>query len=105
MKLNIFLVPQGNVAAVKDKFGQVGLNVIHSATEGPWQTGFYFSERQEPDDIPWVNTFAEFFGDPRPQNLIYFGAYVFEATRILLHSDLWARRTSMSAPSAITTTA
>jgi len=78
MKLNIFLVPQGNVAAVKDKFGQVGLNVIHSATEGPWQTGFYFSERQEPDDIPWVNTFAEFFGDPRPQNLIYFGAYVFE---------------------------
>jgi uncharacterized protein (TIGR04141 family) len=78
MKLNIFSVPQGNVAAVKDKFGQVGLNVIHSATDGPWQTAFLFSEKQEPDDIPWVGTFAEFFGDRRPQNLIYFGAYVFE---------------------------
>jgi hypothetical protein len=35
MKLNIFLVPQGNVTALKDKFGQAGLNAIHSATGGP----------------------------------------------------------------------
>ena len=80
MKLNIFSVPDGNVAALKGKFDQVGLEVIHAAPEDGWQASFYFSKEQEPAEIPWVGTFAEFFGDRKPQNLIYFGAYVFERT-------------------------
>jgi len=78
MKLNIFSVPDGNVAALKGKFDQVGLEAIHTGPDGSWQTLFYFSKEQEPAEIPWVGTFTEFFGDRRPQNLIYFGAYVFE---------------------------
>src|ERR1035441_7781150 len=78
MKLNIFSVAEGNIAAVTAKSPQVGLKAIHTAIDGAWETAFYFSAEQEPDKIPWVGTFAEFFGDRQPQKLIYFGAYVFE---------------------------
>ena len=77
MKLNIFSVPEGHVAGLKGKFDQVGLKAIHTGTDGPWETAFYFSAEEEPSEIPWV-TFSDFFGDQQPQNLIYFGAYVFE---------------------------
>jgi uncharacterized protein (TIGR04141 family) len=78
MKLNIFSVPDGNVSALKVKFDQVRLKVIYATADGPWDTAFYFSDEQTPTEIPWVSTFAEFFGDSRPQNLMYFGAYLFE---------------------------
>jgi len=78
MKINVFSVPDGNVSALRAKFDQVGLTVIHAATDGVWETLFYFSVEQTPAEIPWVRTFAEFFGNSHPQNLIYFGAYVFE---------------------------
>lgn len=78
MKLNIFSVPEDNVAALKDKFDQVGLKPIHTTAEGLWQAAFYFSAEQEPAEILWVETFSEFFGDPKPHNLIYFAAYMFE---------------------------
>jgi uncharacterized protein (TIGR04141 family) len=78
MKINIFSVPDGNVSALKAKFDQVGLKAIHTATDGTWETVFYFSAEQTPAEIPWVSTFSEFFGDLQPENLIYFGSYVFE---------------------------
>jgi uncharacterized protein (TIGR04141 family) len=78
MKLNIFSIPEGNVATLKNKFEQVGLSPIHVAPDGAWQTAFHFSKEQEPARIPWVETFTDFFGDEKPQNLIYFGAYLFE---------------------------
>ena len=78
MKLNIFSIPKGNVSALKAKFEQVGLKPIHTAAIGSWATTFYFSAEQEPDKIPWVETFADFFGNQQPENLIYFGAYLFE---------------------------
>ncbi len=78
MKLNIFSVPPENVAAMKDKFDSVGLKPIHESADAPWDTSFYFSEGEEPNPIPWVGTFAEFFDDRQFLNLIYFGAYVFE---------------------------
>jgi uncharacterized protein (TIGR04141 family) len=78
MKLNVFSLPEGNVSALKAKFDQVGLKVIHTATDGAWETAFYFSAEQAPTEIPWVSTFAEFFGDSQPENLIYFAAYLFQ---------------------------
>ena len=78
MKLNVFFVPDWNVSALKAKFDQVGLKAIHTATDGIWETAFYFSSEQTPAEIPWVSTFAEFFAGLQAQNLIYFGAYVFE---------------------------
>lgn len=78
MKLNIFSVPPENVAALKGKFQDVGLEAIHVGTDSEWNVAFYFSEEQQPAPIPWVDTFRDFFGDRRPRNLIYFAAYVFE---------------------------
>jgi uncharacterized protein (TIGR04141 family) len=78
MKLNIFSVPSANVSAMKDKFDSVGLKAIYNGSESPWKTTIYFTEGEEPNPIPWVGTFAEFFGDEQFLNLIYFGAYVFE---------------------------
>lgn len=78
MKLNIFSIPEPNVAQMKQKFEDVKLRSINSDSEGGWARTFYFSGEQEPVQIPWVGTFSEFFGDQQPQNLIYFGAYVFE---------------------------
>lgn len=78
MKLNIFSIPPENVAAMEEKFQDVGLQVIHTDSNDDWESAFYFSEKQQPAPIPWVGTFIEFFGDRRPRNLIYFAAYVFE---------------------------
>jgi uncharacterized protein (TIGR04141 family) len=80
VKLNIFSIPSAGVSSMKRKFADVGLREIHVATTGAWSSAFYFSDEQEPADIPWVATFAEYFGKSQPQNLIYFGAYVFEQT-------------------------
>src|SRR4051794_28676862 len=78
MKLNIFSVASGNVLLVLEKFAAVGLKEIHVAEQEGWTAAFYFSEEEEPNAIPWVGTFAEFFGDEIPQNLTYFAAYVFQ---------------------------
>lgn len=78
MKLNIFSVPQLNIASLKEKFESVGLSAIHRGSQPPWQATFFFSEGEEPNPIPWARTFAELFGDRDFSNLIYFGAYVFE---------------------------
>jgi len=78
MKLNIFAVPSDNVLAMEEKFKSVGLESIHVGEQSGWKTAFYFSKGEEPNPIPWVGTFAEFFGDTNFLNLIYFGAYVFK---------------------------
>ena len=88
MKINVFSVPDGNVSALKAKFDQVGLKAIHTATDGAWETVFYFSAEQTPAEIPWVSTFAEFFGDLQPENLIYFGVLCLWTARPLLCADL-----------------
>ncbi|ONH54638.1 hypothetical protein CcI49_30225 [Frankia sp. CcI49] len=78
MKFNIFSVPSGSVQPLKAKFGDVGLKAIHQDETSGWQSIFYFSTEQEPASIPWVETYAEYFGDSLPTNLIYFAAYLFE---------------------------
>jgi len=78
MKLNIFSVATDNVQPMLDKFEVVGLKPIHTADQAGWEATFFFSEEEEPNAIPWVATFAEFFGDTAPQNLNYFAAYVFK---------------------------
>lgn len=77
MKLNIFLVPLTNVPALEAKLESVGLEVIAEGEQAGWQTRFYFSQNEEPNPIPWVETFTEFFTERRPANLVYFAAYVF----------------------------
>jgi uncharacterized protein (TIGR04141 family) len=78
VKLNIFSMPSDNVPSMKQKFESVGLEPIHVGEQSTWETTFYFSKGEEPNPIPWVGTFAEFFGDTNFLNLIYFGAYVFQ---------------------------
>jgi len=78
VKLNIFAVPSDNVPSLIEKFESVGLESIHDGEESGWKTTFYFSKEEEPNPIPWVGTFAEFFGDESFANLIYFAAYVFQ---------------------------
>ncbi|WP_432941542.1 DUF6119 family protein [Kribbella sp. CA-253562] len=63
---------------MEEKFASVGLEPINVDEQGDWKTTFYFSKDEEPNPIPWVSTFAEFFGDTEFLNLIYFGAYVFQ---------------------------
>src|SRR6266487_3893823 len=77
MKLNVFSVAKDNIQPMLEKFEAVGLSPIHSAEQTGWTSTFFFSAEEEPNAIPWVGTFAEFFGEPTPQNLIYFAAYVF----------------------------
>jgi len=78
VKLNIFAVPSENIAPMEEKFETVGLKSIHNGVQAGWKTTFYFSIDEEPNPIPWVGTFADFFGDTDFHNLIYFGAYLFQ---------------------------
>lgn len=78
MKLNIFSVPSRNAQAIKDKFGSVGLKSIHEGELAGWRALFFFSDEEQPNPIPWVATFADFFDEEMPANLIYFAAYVLE---------------------------
>ncbi|MEN3608022.1 DUF6119 family protein [Plantactinospora sp. ZYX-F-223] len=83
MKLNIFLVPSTNVPALESKFESVGLRMIHESEQHGWQARFYFSANEEPNPIPWVETYADFFQEEQPANLIYFAAYTFRKDELL----------------------
>ncbi|WP_229071446.1 DUF6119 family protein [Actinoplanes sp. DH11] len=77
MKINIFSVPPDNLAALEEKFETVGLEVLAQDQQDGWEAKFYFSQNEEPNPIPWVETFSDFFKGKEPSNLIYFAAYVF----------------------------
>ncbi|ROO50798.1 uncharacterized protein (TIGR04141 family) [Micromonospora sp. Llam0] len=82
MKMNIFRIPEANVAALEGKLSSVGLRVIHQGELEGWEGKFYFSKDEGPSSIPWVETFSEFFMDEgRPANLIYFAVYFFRKGR------------------------
>lgn len=78
MKLNIFLVPPANRAAMLSKFDLVGLKEHHNESNGEWNATFYFSNAGESVDIPWIKTYSHIFAGAKYQNAIYYGAYVFE---------------------------
>lgn len=78
MKLNIFRICKNNVAFMKEKFNKIGLNPIHSESQLDWDATFYFSQDEEPCQIPWVETYKNVFKSNNFKNHIYFGAYVFE---------------------------
>lgn len=78
MKTNIFFIPAANTENLKSKLVLAGLEVIHSEQQNGWTGNFYFSQGEEPNPIPWVETFSDYFQDGDFKNLIYFGAYIFE---------------------------
>lgn len=78
MKLNIFLIPINNIQELKNKFAEVNLHLIHNEVQEEWSASFYFSRNKEPNQIPWIKTFAHIFKDREYKNLMYYGAYIFE---------------------------
>lgn len=78
MKLNIFKIPKDKVGNLKDKFELLGLKNINSSEQGVWKADFYFSKDIDPVQIPWVETYKDFFSEDKPENKIYFCAYIWE---------------------------
>lgn len=83
MRLNIFKIPKDRVKDLKDKFKSpsLGLKIIKSQTFGKYQADFYFSKDVKNIPIPWVDTYAEFFEDPKPANTVYFACYIWESDK------------------------
>lgn len=83
MKLNVFKIPKDRMRDLKDKFKtpSLGLKIINSQTIGKYQADFYFSKDVKNIPIPWVDTYAEFFDDPKPANKVYFGCYLWESDK------------------------
>lgn len=81
MKLNVFRIPKDRVRDLKDKFKSpsLGLKIIDSQTIGKYQTDFYFSKDVKNIPIPWVDTYSDFFEEPRPANTVYFACYLWES--------------------------
>lgn len=81
MKLNVFKIPKDRIRDLKDKFKSpsLGLKIIATEKIGEYQTDFYFSKDIENIPIPWVNTYSEFFDEPRPANTVYFSCYLWES--------------------------
>jgi uncharacterized protein (TIGR04141 family) len=80
MKVNVFKIPKDRISDLKSKLKSpgLGLKVIHSEKIGEYQADFYFSQDAPVIPIPWVDTFAEFFPQPRPTNQVYYGCYIWE---------------------------
>ncbi len=78
MKLNIFKIPKDKVNDLKDKFESLGLKNINSSEEKGWKGDFYFSKDIDPIQIPWAETYKDFFNEDKPENRIYFCAYIWE---------------------------
>lgn len=83
MKLNVFKIPKDRVKDLKDKFKapSLGLKVIKSEKIGDYQTDFYFSKDVKNIPIPWVDTYSDFFDEPRPANTVYFACYLWESDK------------------------
>ena len=63
MKFNIFSIPVEKVTDLKEKFGVVKMEAIHSSEINGWNTTFFFSKTPNPVEIPWVNNLSEFFSE------------------------------------------
>jgi hypothetical protein len=82
MKLNIFKIPKDRVKDLKDKFKSpsLGLKIINSQKIENYQSEFYFSEDVKKIEIPWVETYSEFFIENKPANTVYFACYLWESS-------------------------
>lgn len=80
MKLNVFRIPKDRISDLKEKFKSpiLGLNNINSQTFGNYKADFFFSKNVKKIPIPWVDTYSDFFEDPKPENQVYFGCYIWE---------------------------
>lgn len=83
MKLNVFKIPKDRVNDLKDKFKspKLGLKIIKSERIGEYQTDFFFSKDIQNIPIPWVNTYSDFFEEPKPANTSYFACYLWESDK------------------------
>jgi len=78
MKLNIFKIPKDKVSDLKAKFEFLGLKNINSSEQNSWKADFYFSKDIDPIQIPWAETYSDFFTEEKPENKIFFCAYIWE---------------------------
>ncbi len=84
MKLNIFQIPKEDVAPLLEKFTSVGLRRIHHEKKKEWDTHFFFSKNAQPIPIPWIATYSDFFPDPKPENKMFYGAYLWIKDEVCL---------------------
>lgn len=78
MKINVFLIPPGETAALKAKLSKTGMTVIKSVNQDDWHGEFYYSTNPDPIDVPWAEAFQDYFKDlGMPTNRGYFAAFLF----------------------------
>lgn len=79
MRLNIFRIPQAEVEALRIKLSTSRMEVIKEVDQDGWHGVFYYSSNPIPGDIPWVDTFRNYFdGYAIPQNINYYAVFLFE---------------------------
>ncbi|MDG9667060.1 TIGR04141 family sporadically distributed protein [Hahella sp. CR1] len=80
MRLNIFRIPNDKVADIKEKFQSpsLGLDIIGREKTDRSRSSFYFSTHPAQKPISWTETFSDYFENGAPENLIYFGCYLWE---------------------------
>lgn len=81
MRINIFKIPKEQVPNLKEKFSSLNLSAIKSGENGEYESIFYFSKEPHPINIPWADTYKDFFieiDEEIPTNKIYFSCYLWE---------------------------
>ena len=78
MRLNIFKIPPDQVKPLRAKLTDKGMTSIKELDLDGWSGNFLFSESPLPGHIPWITTFAEYFGGRKFYNRSYFATMLLE---------------------------
>lgn len=78
MRLNIFKIPNDQVASLTTRLDGVGLSATKAVKQAGWDATFYFSKAPAPSNIPWAKTFAAYLpDDAKPKNRSHFAVFLF----------------------------
>lgn len=78
MKLNIFRVAAEDIPSMLTRFGDVGLDLVHSSTDSGWQRRLYFSSDPDPAVPKWLEPLLPLFEEgERPETVSFYAAFVF----------------------------
>lgn len=82
MRLNIFRIPENQVASLKKRLAEKGLTSTCELDQDDWTGNFFFSSDPAPSAIPWVKTFAAFIGEDGFWNRTYCAAILLEKAEV-----------------------
>ena len=78
MKLNIFSIPVGEVACLRNKITEAGMGVIAAVDQDGWAGNFYCSLDDSSREVPWTKPFRSFFdGGILPKSRSPFAVFLF----------------------------